>query len=349
MVNLKKIIPIKAKYYLKYLNSSRKDEIFERFKYQKKIIIALAADYGNLGDVAITYAQTELFKNFFPQYKILELPISETFSKIKALKNICSTEDIITIVGGGNMGDLYDEIEYCRQFVIKNFLRNKIISFPQTIYFTHTAHGQKKLGETIKAYSLHKNLTLIARDRISHDTMKEFFPKNTVLLVPDIVMSLDKTKPQFKRNGIILCLRNDKEKLSTIITEQYISKLKNLFGDVHCYDTHIDRSEMSVQERKIELTKIWDTFKHARVVVTDRLHGMIFCFITKTPCLVFPNNNFKIKASFEWIKDCAYIKFCDDFAINKVQEDIRQLSVIDSNKMSKLDLSGYFNCLRNFF
>lgn len=48
-------------------------------------------------------------------------------------------------------------------------------------------------------------------------------------------------------------------------------------------------------------------------MVTDRLHGMIFAYITGTPAIVFSNSNQKVKNCFEWIKDCGYIFYMDSF------------------------------------
>ena len=45
----------------------------------KKIFIFLAADYGNLGDVAITYAQKMYLQNLFPKYQVIEIPLKETY------------------------------------------------------------------------------------------------------------------------------------------------------------------------------------------------------------------------------------------------------------------------------
>ena len=45
---------------------------------KKNIFIFLGADYGNLGDVAITYAQTKYLKEHFQDYNVVEIPISQT-------------------------------------------------------------------------------------------------------------------------------------------------------------------------------------------------------------------------------------------------------------------------------
>ncbi len=63
------------------------------------------------------------------------------------------------------------------------------------------------------SYSKHKNLTVVAREKISFDKMKKIYNKNNVILSPDIVMSLNMIEPQFQRDGITICLRDDKEKL----------------------------------------------------------------------------------------------------------------------------------------
>lgn len=345
MMNWKKYIPVELKYNLIYLSSPAVDTGFAALRGKPKVIIALAADYGNLGDVAISYAQAEFLNKRYPGHQIVELPISQTFSKLRALQEVCCSEDIITIAGGGNMGDRYEEIEYCRKFVIKQFPNNPIISFPQTIDFSHTKHGCKKLQETIKAYSVHRRLTLIAREVISQQLMKAYFPSHKVLLMPDVVMTLDKSKPQCERRGILLCLRSDQEQQMNPLQAEQLAKLHEAFGSVRSYDTHIRKAHMLPEARMHELNKIWNAFKSAQVVITDRLHGMIFCYITKTPCLVFPSLNYKIKASFEWIKDCGYIQFCEEFDMDTVLQQLQRLSSIEARGMKQCNLERYFDCI----
>ena len=49
-------------------------------------------------------------------------------------------------------------------------------------------------------------------------------------------------------------------------------------------------------------------------MITDRLHGMVFCAITGTPCIVLSNNHHKVKGTYEWIKHLDYIKYVTDIA-----------------------------------
>ena len=180
-----------------------------------RIFIFLAADYGNIGDIAITYSQEQFIKKYFSNYSVIIIPLKQTYNYFKFLsKNICC-EDIITTIGGGNMGDLYYGFEIKRQFIIKHFKKNKIISFPQSISFSNTKFGIKISEKSKKIYNSHNNLVLFARDSESFIKMKELFANNQVYLVPDIVLSY-KCNIERIRDNITFCLRNDKNTIRKI-------------------------------------------------------------------------------------------------------------------------------------
>lgn len=288
---------------------------------RRKIFIFLTADYGNLGDVAISYAQADFVKRNFPEFEIVDVPISQTVEGIHfTLQNI-KKGDLIGINGGGNFGDLYVDIETLRQLVVKFFPDHKIIGFPMTVDYSEEEHGRKSLQKAQSRYRKHKSLVLMARERRSFEAMKRMFPENQVFLSPDIVMSLNKRLPETQRKGVVVCLRNDIEKRLNKDEDAILySLIDTHFGSHNGYDTHIGRGHLSMNERVDELEKIWQAFRGAELVLTDRLHGMIFCFITGTPCLVFLNNNHKIQDSYEWIKAADYISLISDFSKEKVEE-----------------------------
>ena len=316
-------IPLGLKTKAKYIFSKNHIEEYEIIKEKPKCVVCMAANYGNLGDVAITYAQEKFLRAKLPEYEIIDLAISDVVTHLKALKNVCTEDDIITIVGGGFMGDLYPSNEMLRQLIIATFRNsNKIISFPQTADFSDTKLGRYMLKRAQRIYSSASALELWAREEKSYLFMKHAFARNKVLLTPDIVMSLDERgNDTDKREGVIFCLRKDKEKNQN--TDKVISGIKHYLNNeseiISFYDTHIGNVKLSLGQRIVELDKIWAAFRRAQLVVTDRLHGMIFAFITGTPALVLPGNNTKIKDSFAWLKDCGYIKFVskrDDFNID---------------------------------
>lgn len=62
-------------------------------------------------------------------------------------------------------------------------------------------------------------------------------------------------------------------------------------------------------------------------MITDRLHGMIFAAITSTPCIALRNSNHKIEYSYEWFKDCGYIKFAKNvLEIQNYIEELKNMS-----------------------
>lgn len=311
MLFINKIQEFRFKFGLRYALSSCTDALLAAYKGKRKCIVCLAADYGNLGDVAITYAQTAFLKKAFSGFEVVDFPISKTLSSLKALKQICSPDDVITIVGGGNMGDMYFDIELLRLMIVQKFPHNRIICFPQTIDYTDSKEGKTLLHLSRKIYEAHADLILCAREQVSYEKMKLYYPACKVLLTPDIVMSLDERKGEkAERHGIVFCLRSDKELGdASHVSSELKEMLQREDRKITDYDTHIGRGNLSLMERKQELDKIWAAFRQSKWVVTDRLHGMIFAYITGTPAIVFPNSNFKVRACFEWIKNCGYIFF----------------------------------------
>ncbi len=328
MASLAKILYIKARFEQQYWCSPASMPEYEQLRGKKKCLVFLAADYGNLGDVAITHAQEQFLKQRFPEHEVVDVPISKTLSHLKTIKSICSPKDIVTIVGGGNMSDLYFDIELLRQMVVMAFPNSRIISFPQTMFFSDTVAGRYLKKQARKTYSNHSQLTIAAREKWSYKTMKEMMPHS--LLLPDIVMTLDEREPQVVRKGITLCLRNDAEStLSNDFKTELRTRLSENYAVVD-YDTHINRGGLSLKERENELHKIWSQFRRSEWVITDRLHGMIFAFITGTPCIVLPNNNFKIEGCYNWIKDCNFVLFLENASVSSIDQ-LLKLKIDDFN------------------
>ncbi len=293
---------------------------------KNRVFIFLAADYGNVGDIAITCAQEDFLKKNYPIYDIVKIPLKDTCRYYRSIKKQITPDDIITIIGGGNMGDLYYGFELKRQFIIRNFKENKIISFPQTIYFTDSKLGKKIALKCRKNYSEHPNLTIAARESKSYQMMKKLFKNNHVILVPDIVLSSSFSK-KFKRKNITLCFRNDGEKsLNDDIKNKMIGAIYEKFNNIQEIDTHVGNISVIGKEKKILYEKLTQ-FSKSKVVLTDRLHGMIFCAITATPCIVLSNNNYKIEGTYDdWLKNISWITFYKDINIDQIIKKIESYS-----------------------
>lgn len=347
-MSLYKSIDLWLKFRLKSLSGKKHLAEFDELRGKKKCFVFLAADYGNLGDVAITYAQEKLLNYYLEDYEIVDVPISKTLSCLRAIKNMIESDDIVTITGGGNMMDMYFDIELLRQLVIRSFPGQQIISFPQTVSYSNSLLGKVIEFQAIRTYQGHRNLTLLAREEISYRLMRSIYTANKIKLMPDIVMTLDQRVDGLKRGGVTFCVRNDLESnISPQQKEELINHLSEKFS-IEYYDTHINRGGLSIEERKEELERIWRVFQRSEWVITDRLHGMIFAFITCTPAIVFSNSNFKIKGCYQWISESGFIHFLDSFDIDAIlsimqeKQDFFAFSDIHSRIIKEYD--DLFRC-----
>lgn len=316
------ILPLKNKIKSVLNNNNNK---FEYLKKDKKIILMQTPTHKNLGDHAIAYAERKFAEDNFKDYKIIEIPFKEVMSNSYDIKKVMMPNDIIFIIGGGNMTDMYIEEEYMRRFIIKTFKRFKIISFPQTISFSDTTLGKFEIRKSIKTYGKHKNLTIVAREYKSYNLMKKIYNKNNILVTPDIVLYLNKCN-EFNREGCTILLREDKERVRTKEFDEIIMKsVKASFNKVLIDDTVVEK-DVSLDKREYKLNEIWKKISKSEIVITDRLHGMIFCAITATPCIVLRNSNHKIEESYNaWLKDLGYIKLIDESLSIELDEIIKEL------------------------
>lgn len=275
----------------------------------RRIFILLAADYGNIGDIAITIAQENYLKRLFKELDVVLMPSTSSFSDLKSLVNNVGKNDILSFVGGGNCGDLYYPYEIYRQLVVELLYKNRIIIFPQSIKFER----KENFIRAQKHYkAAGKHLMFCAREIDSFKLAKELFYTNYIELLPDVVFTMSYFTGLANRNGFMTCLRSDKERyLSEADHAMIFSILAKYTSDIEVTDTY-SNINMAINLIYEYFDRFVDNMKHKQLLVTDRLHGMILGYITGTPTIVLPNSNSKIRTSYEFIKECNYICFIDD-------------------------------------
>lgn len=319
------------------------DEL-EKYAGKKKFYVFLCGYYQNLGDMALTYTHERFLKENFPEYEVIMIPGYKTYPWMKQLQKILTKDDIITILGGGNMDDLYVSLENARRFVIRKFPNNPVVSFPQTMGFTDTLYGKIRKNKTIKTYNKNKNLKIFTREPKSLEMMKQSF-NSEIGFCPDMVLYLNKIEPKQERNGVLCVLRRDREMhLSDTESEKIKSILLDRYNDVEFTDTvDVTLDECKPENIADTLERFWARLRTKKVVVTDRLHCMIFCAITKTPCVVFDNSNNKTSGVFNsWLKDYGYIRMCGSFDVDKMLKNTDELLQLDVNSFPDRDLHEKF-------
>ncbi len=205
--------------------------------------------------------------------------------------------------------------------IIETFPNNKIIILPQTIFYGEDEESKKQFELSKKIYGKHKDLHIFAREEISYNIMKKAYKKNNIYLVPDIVLYNNDRKESYERKGITFLIRSDKEKsISNKEMKRIIDQAKKI-SDVNITDTIIQQKVMSKERKKVLEKKLKELSK-SKLVITDRLHGMVFAKITRTPCIVLSNCNHKVKGVYNWVKDLPYIYYSEniDDAIEHMKE-----------------------------
>jgi len=288
---------------------------------KQNVFIIGTPNHGNMGDQAIWYATQKLLKNYFPSANVVDVDMSDFETDIEGIAHLIQKQDILILQGGGNFGNYYMDDEMIRRSVISQFRNNRIIMFPQTVYFSEDAEGKEELERSVCIYNKNKNLVLIARDEESFKILKENFI-NEIYMLPDVVLSLNAVDVKKKRKGALICLRSDKESvMNQQDVENVESFLKERFSEIKYTDTQMD--DYCKENREQLLKQKIEEFQSAELVITDRLHGMIFSVITGTPCIAFDNFNAKVKNVYLYLKDNCNVKLVCDF--KKFTEAYEQL------------------------
>lgn len=294
--------------------------IMQRIHHPKAVFLVLTPEHGNLGDHAIAQAEIKMLNEIGVEF--IELTGKALLPLVYSRwLNVMNGKPIL-ITGGGNLGTLWFEVERITRKIISDNPKSPIIIFPNTIYYEDSTWGSEELEQSIQLYGKHLNLHIYAREHFSFEMMSKIY--RNVQLVPDMVLSLNETRVDRHRKGCLLCLRNDCEKTRTTEDEAAIfQQATTLFGEnVHYTDMCVNYS-ISIEQREKELSQKFDEFRRASLVITDRLHGMIFCAITGTPCIVINSKSPKVRGCYQWINNLDYIQFADHVSdISKLYQSI---------------------------
>ena len=276
---------------------------------KKKIWYMGVPIHPNLGDLVQYLCIKSFLEKNFADHKIIEIPsLSFNFNEQEFINKIHSKltgEDFFVMQSGYTMaGRSCHPDENVHLSIIRNFPKNKIIFFPQTILYKNKSEE----NETIETFRKHKNILLLARDKISYEKALQMFPYNKVELYPDIVTSLignyRSTNTNQNRNGILLCLRVDAEKyyeddeINTLIK----SLKETLKCNVDITDTEIPKKNCEYKTEYIEeqLNSIIRMFSNYKVIITDRYHGTIFSLIAGTPVIILKTTDHKVISGADW-------------------------------------------------
>lgn len=279
-------------------------------------------DYGNLGDQALKFAEYNFIHNYFPDFKIVPVGLNDG-DLIRNIKRKVKNKDIIAQQAGGNIGTLYPLIHNTQLSFLSSFKKDRVFVFPQTLYFKDDNEGEQYLKNTESIYRDMQHFLLFTRDKFSYNFAQKKLPEVDATLMPDMALSLTPRITDKRRNGVILLLRNDAEKTLSVRDLQVLLKnvKRNFKNNYIQSDTHIYFDNIDDNFAKNKIYELWDKISRSQLVITDRLHGMVFAALTNTPCIVLHSKSPKIQGVYEWIKNNKFIFLEDD--INELSNMIK--------------------------
>lgn len=275
----------------------------------KRIVLLNLPNHANVGDYMITLTEEKFINKHFPQWEVLEFSEVEYEYHREEVGYQVRITDVVCITGGGFLGNLWFAGGNVNK-ILEDFKANKIIIFPQSLYFKKGSEDEieelcKKLLECV-------DVTVCFREEISYHRAEDIIKGRVKLcLLPDFVLGLDIELEEQKREGILLCLRNDIESLLVEVEKYEIwNKVKDVSDHIFLTSMHW-KEDISNEDKDSVILQKLETFKESKLVITDTLHCMISCAITGTPCIAINNLTDKIKGVYNWIKNLPYIEYFD--------------------------------------
>ncbi len=280
-----------------------------RSKNRKTVFLLMTPQHENLGDHAIALSETEFLRKHRIDYVEITGRELEDLQKydLLGILNGCP----ILMQGGGYLGTLWFQSEEILREIIAKNPKSPIVLLPNTLFYEPNEWGQEEKQKSVELYAKHENLHIYAREKTSLEAMKGMY--RNVKLIPDMVFSLNLSNHDAQRKGCLLSLRRDCEKTRTEEQEAAVrSQVQALFGENVKDSDMVADVCIPVEQRKQALAEKFAEFASAQLVVTDRLHGMVFCAITGTPCIVLNSKSPKVRGCYEWIAHLPYIRFAED-------------------------------------
>ena len=148
-----------AKNFNKYYETQNKNN-------QKLYLIFNGPIPGNIVDYATIYGEEKDINYFRVSAKEMIY-----FFKMNLNKKVSESDYIF--ITGGNVGSLWRNEQDRINRVLNDFKNNKIIIFPQTVYYHENEFGEMCLELDSKYYNSCKDLTIYARDEKTYNFLKE--------------------------------------------------------------------------------------------------------------------------------------------------------------------------------
>ncbi|WP_298740346.1 polysaccharide pyruvyl transferase family protein [uncultured Chitinophaga sp.] len=287
-------------------------------------------NHRNIGDNLIWQGELDFLKDYVP-YKMVYSCNHYTY-----LPDRIPKDAVILLHGGGNFGDIYPEVQKFRLDVVKQFPHNRIIVFPQTIFYK----DKSLLKGDAQIFNVHEDIHVCVRDTVSLDALSKVIDTKKLLLLPDMAFCMDLSNYLSERvTGRTLIMRRTDKELANGFNENNVKKQITGEADVKDWPTYNISDTFSMYkvygeiiekrlsgklinvpvlnrlvnpefglkssgnrkkfiETGIRFINEYDT------IVTTRLHGLILAVLLNKKVLLLDNSYGKIEGFYNtWLKE----------------------------------------------
>ncbi len=101
--------------------------------------------------------------------------------------------------------------------------------------------------------------------------------------------------------------------------------------------------KVTKQSREMQVREKMEELASARLVITDRLHGMVFCALAGTPCIAMSSSNHKVRGTYEWISYLPYVRYAK--TPEEVERYLPELLAMENCRYDNAPLRPWFDKL----
>ena len=155
----------------------------------------------------------------------------------------------------------------------------------------------------------------------------------------DMVLYLQKQtdylyKKEQNRKGIAICLKSDKESIFSEQEKEAINEIAKKLGEKLIFTDTVTGYSIDKWQRFQELNRKLNEFAGYQLIITDRLHGLLFSILTQTPCILLNGVSHKNRGIYKKLSkyiEIFYAENIDDLGkiLNNRKNEIPVWKIID--------------------
>lgn len=290
-----------------YAKAFIKDNI-QASRKSRRFFLFMLPEHGNIGDYAIGYAEKDFFDTYFDDVDKYYITTMQWKYLKDSICDLVNDRDIIFFNGGGYFGNLrgdnlvYEDIYY-------SFPNNIKIFFPNNFtYKNGISENNVDLMNDIRNIVMSADTHVFFRGKTSFEFAKKY--SANVRYYPDMAFRLMSEETVTNNKDVLLCLRDDEEKVFSRASElKSILQENNIVYDE--FDIHRN-CYISQEDGRKALEIVIKKFQEYKLVITDRLHGMILSVVGRVPVIAFDNSTHKISDVFKWVEKVDTVFMLDE-------------------------------------